>query len=47
MKQKTSGMSLSMQRRYLIEAIAYHESFIEHAYNRLLEIDRALGKDSE
>ena len=39
-------MSLSMQRRYLIKAIAYHQSFIEKAYNRMLEIDKALYDDS-
>jgi hypothetical protein len=36
------GMSLDKQRRYLIQAIEYHESFIEHAYNRLLELDKII-----
>jgi len=38
------GMSLDKQRRYLIQAIEYHESFIEHAYNRLLELDKIIEK---
>ena len=46
MNHKKNGMSLSMQRRYLIKAIAYHQSFIEKAYNRMLEIDKALYGDS-